>query len=188
MGLLLLLIVAIALAYFSAPLWAWFVALALFLVGCGASWLWFVPLVAVAGVFLHKETRTKLITQNLFNIIEKKGLLPKISDTEKTALRAGDVWVEGELFSGKPDFEKIFANPYPKLSIEEEAFIDHEVNEVCAMTSDWEVFESRDLPEVVWAYLKEKKFFGMIIPKEYGGLGFSAYGHSCVIEKLASNH
>jgi len=187
MGLLLLLIVAIALAYFSAPLWAWFVVLAGFLVGCGASWFWFVPLVAAAGVLLHKPTRTKLITQNIFNLIEKKGLLPKISDTEKTALRAGDVWVEGELFSGKPDFEKIFANPYPTLSPEEQAFIDNEVNVVCSMTSDWEVFESRDLPEEVWAYIKEKKFFGMIIPKEYGGLGFSAYGHSCVIEKLASH-
>ena len=187
MGLLLLLIVAIALAYFSAPLWAWFAVFTLFLVGCGASWLWYVPLVALAGVLLHKPTRVKLITQNIFNLIEKKGLLPKISETEKTALRAGDVWVEGELFSGKPDFKKIFDNPYPKLTEEEQAFIDHEVNEVCAMTSDWEVFESRDLSKEVWAYLKEKKFFGMIIPKEYGGLGFSAYGHSCVIEKLASH-
>ncbi len=187
MGLLLFIVVAVALAYFAAPLWAWFVALALFLLGCGASWLWFVPLVAVGVVFLHKPTRVKLITQNLFNLIEKKGLLPKISDTEKTALRAGDVWVEGELFSGKPDFEKIFANPYPVLSQEEQNFIDNEVNEVCAMTSDWEVFESRDLPKEVWKYIKEKKFFGMIIPKEQGGLGFSAYGHSCVIEKLASH-
>ena len=120
-------------------------------------------------------------------MLKAKGLLPKISDTEKTAVRAGDVWVEGELFSGKPYFKKIFANPYPKLSTEEQAFIDNEVNEVCAMTSDWEVFEQRDLPEEVWLYLKNKKFLGMIIPKEYGGLGFSAYGHSCVIEKLASH-
>ncbi|WP_296824336.1 acyl-CoA dehydrogenase [Sulfurovum sp.] len=187
MELLLLLVAAVALAYFAVPLWAWFVALALFLLGCGASFLWFVLLGLLASVFLHKPTRAKLITQNLFHFIEKKGLLPKISDTEKTALRAGDVWVEGELFSGKPDFEKIFANPYPKLSQEEQDFIDNEVNEVCAMTSDWEVFESRDLPKEVWKYIKEKKFFGMIIPKEQGGLGFSAYGHSCVIEKLASH-
>ena len=187
MGLLLLLVVILGLAYFAVPLWAWFVAFTLFLLGCGASWLWYVPLIIVGGVFLHKPTRVKLITQNLFKFIEKKGLLPKISDTEKTALRAGDVWVEGELFSGKPDFKKIFDNPYPTLSKEEQAFIDNEVNEVCAMTSDWEVFESRDLPDEVWAYIKEKKFFGMIIPKEYGGLGFSAYGHSCVIEKLASH-
>ncbi len=185
--LLLVIVVAIGLAFFAAPLWAWFVAGALFLVGCGASYFWLVPLALFAVVFLHKTTRVKLITGNLFKFIEKKGLLPKISDTEKTALRAGDVWVEGELFSGKPDFKKIFSNPYPKLTEEEQAFIDNEVNEVCAMTSDWEVFENRDLPEEVWQYIKEKKFFGMIIPKEYGGLGFSAYGHSCVIEKLVSH-
>ncbi len=185
--LLLVIVVAIGLAFFAAPLWVWFVAVALFLLGCGVSYFWFVPLALVAVVFLHKPTRVKLITQNLFKFIEKKGLLPKISDTEKIALRAGDVWVEGELFSGKPDFKKIFENPYPRLTEEEQAFIDNEVNEVCAMTSDWEVFESRDLPEEVWKYIKEKKFFGMIIPKEYGGLGFSAYGHSCVIEKLASH-
>jgi len=119
--------------------------------------------------------------------IKNKGLLPKISPTEKVALRAGNVWVEAELFSGKPDFGNIFANPYPALIKEEEEFLEHEVNEVCAMTSDWEVFEKRDLPTEVWKYLKEKKFLGMIIPKEYGGLGFSAYGHSCVIEKLASH-
>ena len=134
-----------------------------------------------------KNLRTKLITQPLFSMIVSKGVLPSISETEKTALRAGDVWIEGELFNGKPNFEKIFAYPYPKLSEEEQAFIATEVEEVCTMTNDFEVFNKRDLPQEVWQYLKEKNFFGMIIPKAYGGLGFSAYGHSCVIEKLASH-
>ncbi|EDZ62079.1 acyl-coenzyme A dehydrogenase [Sulfurimonas gotlandica GD1] len=120
-------------------------------------------------------------------MLKSKGLLPSISQTEKTALTAGDVWIEGELFSGKPDFQKIFSYPYPKLTEEEQAFIDIQVEEVCSMTNDWEVFQSRDLPQNVWEYLKEKRFFGMIIPKEFGGLGFSAYGHSCVIEKLVSH-
>ncbi|NOR55020.1 MAG: acyl-CoA dehydrogenase, partial [Sulfurovum sp.] len=176
-----------ALAYFAAPLWAWFVALAVFLLGCDASFVWWVLSIALATVLLNKELRVKLITQKLFNFIEKKGLLPKISETEKAALRAGDVWIEGELFSGLPDFQKIFANPYPTLTKEEQDFLDNEVNVVCAMTSDWDVFEKRDLPRTVWKYLKEKKFLGMIIPKEHGGLGFSAYGHSCVIEKLATH-
>ena len=182
-----ILLISLALAYFAVPLSAWFVALGVLLLGTGASVLWWVISIVLAVVFVHKPTRVKVITSNLFKFIEKNGFLPKISDTEKTALRAGDVWVEGELFSGKPDFQKIFSNPYPTLSEEEQAFIDNEVNEVCAMTSDWEVFETRDLPKEVWQYLKEKKFLGMIIPKAYGGLGFSAYGHSCVIEKLASH-
>lgn len=188
MGLLFsVILVALALAFFAAPLWSWFVVLGLFLIVFDASFFWWIPTLALAVLLLLKEVRTTYITQPLFDILKTKGLLPKISDTERTALRAGDVWIEGELFSGNPDFKKIFANPYPLLSPEEEAFINNEVNEVCAMTSDWEVFEQRDLPKKVWSYLKEKRFFGMIIPKEYGGLGFSAYGHSCVIEKLASH-
>ena len=182
-----LLVLSLMLAWFAAPLWAWFAILAVFLLGTEASLFWWVPSIALALLFLVKALRIRFVTQNLFAFIEKRELLPHISETEKTALRAGDVWMEGKLFSGKPDFGKIFDDPYPVLTQEERDFIDHEVHEVCSMTSDWEVFESRDLPETVWHYIKEKKFFGMIIPKAYGGLGFSAYGHSCVIEKLASH-
>jgi acyl-CoA dehydrogenase len=135
---------------------------------------------------IFKTLRMKCLSTPLFNLLKSKGLLPSISDTEKTALRAGGVWIEGDLFSGHPDFEKIFSYPYPKLSDEEQTFLDNEVEELCAMTKDWEVFQKRDLPEKVWNYIKEKGFWGMIIPKEYGGLGFSVYGHSCVIEKLAT--
>ena len=110
MGLLLsVILIAIALGFFAAPLWAWFVALGVFLLGCDASHLWWIPVIALAVVFLIKKVRVQLITKPLFAMLKAKGLLPKISDTEKTALRAGDVWVEGELFSGKPDFQKIFA-------------------------------------------------------------------------------
>ena len=133
-----------------------------------------------------QKLRIQVFTKPLFNFLNAQGLLPSISETEKTALQAGGVWIEGDLFSGRPDFAKIFANPYPKLSDEEHSFLDNEVDELCSMTDDWEVFQKRDLPEEVWRYLKEKRFLGMIIPKEFGGLGFSAYGHSCVIEKLAT--
>ncbi len=135
---------------------------------------------------IHKALRVKLFTTPLFKMLKSRGLHPSISETEKTALRAGDVWMEGDLFSGHPDFAKIFAYPYPKLTDEEQSFLDVEVEELCAMTDDWEVFTARNLPEHVWEFIKNKRFLGMIIPKEYGGLGFSAYGHSCVIEKLAT--
>ncbi len=133
-----------------------------------------------------KTIRIQIFTKPLFTMLKAKGMLPSISDTEKTALRAGGVWMEGDLFSGRPDFEKIFAYPYPKLSSEEQAFLDNETEELCDMTDDWQVFQERDLPTEVWTFIKEKRFLGMIIPKKYGGLGFSAYGHSCVIEKLAT--
>ncbi len=119
-------------------------------------------------------------------LIKKLGLLPKISETEKIALTSGTIWVDGELFSGKPDFKRIFAEKYPHLTSEEESFLKNEVEELCKICSDYEIQHHRDLPEKVWHYLSDHKFFGMIIPKEYGGLGFSAYAHSCVIQKLAS--
>lgn len=160
----------------AATIYAWFEPPTLF-------WLLYLP---VNLFFLTPALRSRLITRPAVNLIRKKNLMPKISDTEKIALRAGTLWVDGEFFSGKPDFKKIFAEPYPALTDEEQAFLDNEVNAVCAMTDDHQVFQQRDLPPDVWRYLKEKRFFGMIIPKEYGGLGFSALGHSAVIQKLAT--
>ncbi len=84
--------------------------------------------------------------------------MPKISQTEKIALTAGTTWVDGELFSGNPNFEKIMELSYPKLSTEEQSFLDNEVEEVCKMCIDYEVQITRDLPPVVWQYLKDKKF------------------------------
>ena len=112
--------------------------------------------------------------------------MPKISQTEKIALTSGTTWVDGELFSGNPDFKKIMEMSYPKLTQEEQNFIDNEVEELCKICVDYQVQILRDLPPEVWQYLRDKKFFGMIIPKTYGGLGFSAFAHSCIIEKLAS--
>ena len=130
--------------------------------------------------------RQNLISLPIMLILGKLKLIPKISNTEKIALTSGTVWVDGELFSGKPNFNKIFNEPYPKLTTEEQNFLNNEVEKVCQMCNDYQVQQLKDLPPEVWAFLKENKFFGMIISKEYGGLGFSAFAHSCVIEKLAS--
>ncbi len=146
-------------------------------------WLIYIP---INVILLIPEIRIKLITRHLVALINKLHLMPRISETEKTALRAGTVWIDGEFFSGKPDFNAIFKESYPSLSSEEKAFLDSKVNIVCEMTDDWKVFQERDLPKEVWQYLKDEKFFGMIIPKSYGGLGFSALGHSAVIQKMAS--
>ena len=114
-------------------------------------------------------------------------MLPSMSQTEKEALEAGTVWWDGELFTGKPRFEKLLASKAPQLTAEEQAFIDGPCEELCRMFDDWDVTHKRgDMPPHVWDYLKQKGFFAMIIPKKYGGLEFSAYAHSCVLVKLAS--
>ncbi|HWS40427.1 MAG TPA: acyl-CoA dehydrogenase [Arenimonas sp.] len=129
--------------------------------------------------------RQRFITAPLLGFYSK--ILPPLSDTEKVALEAGTVGFEGELFSGKPDWQILLSQPKPTLTEEEQAFLDGPVEQVCQMTNDWETTHvNADLAPEIWEFLKVHKFFGMIIPKEFGGLGFSAYAHSRVIMKLAS--
>jgi acyl-CoA dehydrogenase len=114
-------------------------------------------------------------------------VLPSLSPTEREAIEAGDVWWDADLFSGEPDWAKLMATPPAQLSADEQAFLDGPVEELCGMLDDWNItWELRDLPPAVWAFLKAHKFFAMIIPKVYGGLGFSAYAHSEVIRKLST--
>jgi acyl-CoA dehydrogenase len=114
-------------------------------------------------------------------------LLPSMSSTEREALDAGTVWWDGELFSGGPDWRKLMAAKAPSLSPAEQAFLDGPCEELCAMLDDWDITHRRgDLSSQVWDFIKSRGFFAMIIPKQYGGLEFSAYAHSCVLIKVAS--
>ncbi|GLQ88121.1 acyl-CoA dehydrogenase [Dyella flagellata] len=140
---------------------------------------------AIAVPLLNLGFRRKQISAPLLKIFAK--VTPKLSDTEQTALEAGTVGFEGELFSGKPDWHELLKQPKPELSVEEKAFLDGPVEQLCGMLDDWQItHELADLPPEVWEFIKKHKFFGMIIPKQYGGLGFSALAHSAVLQKLAS--
>jgi len=115
-----------------------------------------------------------------------KKVMPKVSPTEKAALNAGTVGFDGELFEGAPSLKNLVSKYDVRLSPEEQSFMDKQVHEACSLIDDYTVMRDRDLPEHVWEYFKREKFFGMIIPKKYGGLGFTAHGHSQVVTKLAS--
>jgi len=129
--------------------------------------------------------RRVLITNHVLAFYRR--ILPDMSSTEKEAIDAGTVWWDADLFSGKPDWDKLLAVPAPKLSAEEQAYLDGPVEELCAMCDDWEItHERQDLPPQVWQFIKDKGFLGMIIPKSYGGLGFSALAHSAVVMKLST--
>ncbi|MBT2322905.1 acyl-CoA dehydrogenase [Variovorax paradoxus] len=112
--------------------------------------------------------------------------LPVLSATEQEALAAGDVWWDAALFSGNPDWSQLVSLPPARLSAEERAFLDGPVQQLCALVDDWRVSEDGDLPQEAWAFLKRHKFFGMSIPKRYGGLGFSAYAHSEVVKRVST--
>lgn len=120
-------------------------------------------------------------------LVQYRRMLPELSETEKAAMEAGTVGWEGELFSGDPDWDALRARPYLKLSAEEQAFLDGPVEALCGMIDSWDITHHRtDLPPEMWDFLKQNRFFGMIIPKEYGGLGFSAMGHRAVLQKVSS--
>lgn len=136
-------------------------------------------------LFAVPPVRRRLVTPLILPLFRR--FLPHISSTEQAAIDAGSVWWEGELFSGYPDWNKLLALPRCGLKAEEQVFLDTEVEQLCAMLNDWEItHQHADLPPAVWAFLKQKGFFGLIIPKRYGGLEFSAQAHSAVISKLAS--
>lgn len=177
---------AIIFGYLGAPLWIWALAGFALLFGFGAPvWLISVYTVMVL-VFNIKPVRRTLVSSPIMKLLDALKILPAISETEQTAIDAGTVWVEGELFSGKPDFKKMLNEDYPDLTDKEKDFIDGPVEELCAMVSDWDVFQRRDFDEKTWNYLREKRFFGLIIPEKYGGYGFSANAHSQIVAKLAS--
>ena len=139
----------------------------------------------IAVPLLLPAIRLPLVTAPLLGFYTK--ILPPLSETERVALEAGTVGFEGELFSGKPDWQVLLDQPAPTLTAEEQAFLDGPCEELCAMTNDWDITHVRaDLPPEVWQFIKDNKFFGMIVPKEYGGLGFSALANHKVIQKLAS--
>ncbi|MBB4365198.1 acyl-CoA dehydrogenase [Bradyrhizobium sp. CIR18] len=129
--------------------------------------------------------RRDRITKPIFSWA--RGVLPAMSDTEREALEAGDVWWDADLFTGNPDWSKLLKVPQARLTEEERAFLNGPVDELCAMLDEWKIFwEWRDLPPDVWHFVKHEKFFGMIIPKEFGGLGFSPYAHSEVVRKIST--
>ncbi|WP_420009333.1 acyl-CoA dehydrogenase [Xanthomonas sacchari] len=144
-----------------------------------------VVLAVVAVPLLLPFVRKPLLTAPMLKVFRK--VLPPLSQTERIALETGSVGFEGELFTGDPDWQKLLNYPKPQLTAEEQAFLDGPVEELCRMTNDWDITHVHaDLPPELWSFIKKNKFFGMIIPKEYGGLGFSALAHHKVIQKIAS--
>ncbi len=131
------------------------------------------------------KIRRTLLSDRVFPMA--RAALPRLSETEQEALEAGDVWWDAELFSGRPDLRALLDAPPPALTAKERAFIDGPVEELLAMLDDWDIqWRRHDLPPEVWAFLKENRFFGMIIQEEHGGLGFSAFAHSEVVKRIST--
>ncbi|HEK0906274.1 TPA: acyl-CoA dehydrogenase [Pseudomonas putida] len=145
--------------------------------------IWLV-LAAKAALLILPQWRRQVFTGPVFKWFQRT--LPPMSQTEREAIDAGTVWWDGQLFSGQPDWNTLLDYPAPALTAEEQAFIDGPTEELCALVSDWQIGQDLDLPPAAWEHIKQHGFFALIIPKEYGGKGFSAYAHSQVAMKLAT--
>ena len=185
--------VAGALAYHRANAWVWSACLAVLLAGLQAGGglaapvmtaLW-TALAVMAALSLPTPVRRTLVALPLLSLFRR--ILPQVSQTEQEALDAGTVWWDGELFSGAPQWDRLLAFPKPALSAEERAFIDGPVEQLCVMLDDWQITnELHDLPPAAWQFIRDNGFLGMIIPREYGGLGFSALAHSETVMKITT--
>lgn len=177
----------VLLGYFGAPFWLWALSIVAVLVGFGASLPIVLVVAAVCLIFVIPPLRQVLVSSIVFKTMKALGLIPKISQTERTALEAGVVWMEAELFSGKPNFKKMLDQPYSQLSAEEQQFLDNEVVELCRMIDDFKLFKTREVPDEVFEYIKKKGFLGLVIPKKFGGKEFSHSAHSAIIQKISSH-
>ena len=170
-------------SYFGGPLVLVWLLFSLGLV----SWVgWKVAFVVgvLGGLLFFPPLRRELVTRLLMAFVRPK--IPPMSETERIALESGSVWVEAELFSGRPNLDRLMNEPYPKLSEEEKAFIDGPLDEICSCIDSWKIWKKRAISDKVMKMIKKHRLFGMIIPKKYGGLGFSAHAHSEVIAKLSA--
>ena len=184
--------VAVTLLFLGRGFLAWLAGTAIWLVGWRidgihsplAFQMVLGVLIVLALVFGLPPLRRLLVSGAVMRQMAK--VLPKLGDTERIALEAGTVWWDGDLFSGRPDWNKLLEFQVPPIPADEQAFLDGPVEELCRRIDDWQVFQQRDLPPEIWQFLRDHKFFGMIIPKEYGGLGISHIGHAKVVTKIAS--
>ncbi|HSW71068.1 MAG TPA: acyl-CoA dehydrogenase, partial [Gammaproteobacteria bacterium] len=189
---LLLAVVTLATAYFQLKAFYWLPAIFLTLlflsfwgsfgIFLGCCWGIFI---IVALFRLHSPGRKRYFTSRMMQFLKKR--LPPISQSEIEAIQSGDVWWEKDLFCGNPNWSKLLAYPKPSLSQAEQDFLNNQVETLCSLLDDWQIVHyDHDLPKKVWSYLKQEKFFGLVIPKEYEGLGFSALAHSTIVSKIAA--
>ncbi len=183
----------VALGMYKSPLWLWAAGLAVAAViwqtaihGSMGLFGFLSWLLAIAfGALAIPQVRRAVLITPAFRMV--RGTLPKVSDTEAQALEAGTVGFDAELFSGKPDWDKLRSIAPIVLTAEEQAFLDGPTEELCRIIDDWQVRHTeREVPEEIWDFVKKHGFLGMLISKEHGGLGFSAQAQSLIIGKIAS--
>jgi acyl-CoA dehydrogenase len=185
--------ISLVCAFYGTTLLIWTGAMAAGIIvfaATGAVPFWGLLTIALLFAVIAVPLNVKAWRQQLISgpfLAQFRRMLPDISETEQVALDAGTVGWEGELFAGKPNWSLLKKQPYLELTVEEQAFVDGPVEQLCEMLDNWQItHHDADLNPETWEFLKKHRFFGMIIPKQYGGLGFSAMAHRAVLQKISS--
>jgi len=166
---LILILLILAFGFFSFPLYSYFALIGIYsAIFFDVGTVFWAIFIVLAAILLIPTFRIKFITSKIVNFIDKNGLLPKISKTEEAALeeaalQAGTNWVEADFFKAQVNFKEINAQKVITLTAEEQSFLDDVVDELCEKTTDWEIFQNRDLSDEVWQFIKDKKFFGLFL-------------------------
>lgn len=179
-------VLLLALAFCGASLCLWTLLAAFCLWNLQAGLAYWIAYAVLATIFNILPFRRIFVSTWILKLFRLLRFMPKMSAVEKAAINAGNVWIQRELFSGKPDFKKLLSENYPELTAEEKDFLNGPVEELCALVNDWEIYQQREIPPSIWELFKKHRLFGMIIPKEYGGHGFSALAHSEVVMKIST--
>ncbi|NII11965.1 acyl-CoA dehydrogenase [Oleiagrimonas sp. C23AA] len=189
---LIALIVLLGLAFIGRGWLAWVSASAILLAGTwltGIEWPAAFTLCLAAWSVLALITGWRPLRRALFAqalMPRVTTVLPRMGPTERIALEAGTVWWDAQIFSGMPDWKVLTDFRCRPLDAREQAFMDGPVTRLCEMLHEWDVQQRRDLPPEAWEMIRRERFFGMIIPESYGGLGFSEVGHSRIVTRIAS--
>jgi acyl-CoA dehydrogenase len=178
--------------YYRLSRWVWLPIMAIWLaaslylqtIGMGVAWVLGIIIVLIAAFLYIAPLRRSLITVHVFSFFKK--LLPPISRTEQEALDAGNLGWESDLMRGQPDWRKLHAIQAKGLTPEEQHFMNNQVETLCKMLNDWDAFKTQNMPQEIWDYMRKERFWGLIIPKEYGGLEFSNTAHSQIVMKISS--
>jgi len=186
---LIFVLIALVMIKTQSKLWQmWLLAVVLiypvaFMAGHLVAQIVFV-IMLLMGIFLIQGVRLSVFTKPIFNTMRKT--LPPIGVTEKIAIEAGDVWWDAELFQGNPNWQELSDLEATQLTKEEQHFVNNEVETLCSMIDSYELLSEQDLPEEAWRYIFDKGFLGIIIPKEFSGLGFSHFAHATIVGRLSS--
>ncbi|WP_020559192.1 acyl-CoA dehydrogenase domain-containing protein [Thiofilum flexile] len=98
-----------------------------------------------------------------------------------------DSW-DIEVFSSTPNWQRLQAIAFTQLMPHERQFLEETLQQLCEQLCHHATSTFEQLPATLQEQIRQAGCFGLLIPKQQQGLGFSALAYSQVLLKLNSCH